>query len=280
MDYQLLDSGQFRKLEKFGDFVISRPAPFATWQPSQSVDIWRLADANYIKDKRGAGKWLSSKPDLEWQLTAEGLVFSLKLADSGQVGVFPDHAINWQWIADICQKAKRPINVLNLFAYTGGSTLAAVRGGANVTHVDSAKSVVNWAHDNLKLNGFGEDKVRWIVDDVLKFVKREIKRGRKYDGIILDPPSFGRGSKGEVWNIKKNLAELLDDLTKIMTDRPLFEILTAHSEDFNPNSMLKLLEYSQKGRGKIKTGPMELPKNSLTRRVVLGHYARWQPTFS
>ncbi|HSX12529.1 MAG TPA: class I SAM-dependent methyltransferase, partial [Rhabdochlamydiaceae bacterium] len=203
MSYSLLDSGNQQKLEKFGDFLIVRPCAQALWEPKLKEEVWAGADAHFSRD--GGNRWtLKRALPHSWQVELKGLLFKISPTDFGHLGIFPEHHLLWQWAAKQIRKEESP-QILNLFAYSGGATLALAKAGAQVCHLDASEKMVKWARENARLNQLDEAPIRWIVDDALKFLKRELKRGKRYDGIILDPPSFGRGNKGEVFKIEHDL---------------------------------------------------------------------------
>jgi 23S rRNA (cytosine1962-C5)-methyltransferase len=239
--YQLLDSGNFEKLEQAGPFRIRRPAPSAVWSPRFSKAEWANVDAHFVREKDN-GEWNIKNQKLkeEWDIEIQGITFHLKLTSFGHLGIFPEQLSNWKKIEEICLnrvRAKKSCKVLNLFAYTGGSTLFCAKAGAEVTHVDASRGSVNWASQNAQLSGLGEAKTRWIVDDVNEFVAREIRRGSKYDGIILDPPSYGRGSKNQIWKIEEHLGPYLLELKKVMSDDFSFLLLSSHTPGYTPISL-------------------------------------------
>lgn len=230
--YQLLDFGAGRKLERFGAYVIDRPSPAAASGSRNDPAAWARADARYERTAGRAGKWTFARQVAEtWPIHFGPMTLELKCTESGQVGLFPEQLGNWEWIADQVRAAGRTLKVLNLFAYTGASTLAAAAAGADVTHVDAVSSVVTWAHRNADLSTLEGGPIRWIVDDALKFAHRELKRGHRYDAVILDPPSYGHGPKGATWKLDRHLGELLDVCWKLTSDSRAFLLLTCHSGD-------------------------------------------------
>lgn len=278
--YQLLDSGRGSKLERVGPFVLVRPSPQAVWSPSLPDGRWQAADAVYIRSSSGGGKWKFNRPIPEkWAIEWNGCSFYIKATGFGHLGLFPEQQESWQWIRDRVKKEKKGMQVLNLFAYTGGSTLAAAAAGAEVCHVDASKGVVEWARENAALSGLGDRPVRWIVDDVKKFIIKEIRRGRKYEGIILDPPSFGRGSKGEVWKIEEDLPKLLMQCRELLTGDPSFILLSCHSPGFTPLVLQNLVaEVTGGTKGRIYGSEMSIPESESGRLLPSGSYARWSST--
>ena len=227
--YELLDFGRGRKLERFGRYLVDRPCPTAEDEtPQLSRDAWAQADARYEREEGRAGRWQQQKAlDDDWRVGSDGLLFRLRLTESGQVGIFPEQQENWKWILGQVAAAPKPAKVLNLFAYTGGSTLAAAAAGAEVVHIDASKTAVAWARQNAELSGLSAAPIRWIVEDVCTFVEREIRRGNKYHGVILDPPTYGHGPQGESWQIETHLGALLDCLPALTTGSA-FLVITSH----------------------------------------------------
>jgi len=230
-DYQLLDSGNGKTLERYGPYILIRPEPQVIWQKSLPKEKWQMADAIVQENQSEyGGQWHLYRPiPKSWQLSYRDLEFQVQLSSSRHIGVFPEQASHWDWISERIKKANKPLKVLNLFGYTGLATLAAAKAGAQVTHVDSSKHALTWANLNLKLSNLENASVRWIAEDALKFTEREARRGNRYDGLILDPPKFGRGSDGKVWDFYKNLPELLNACQKVLSDKPAFIVLTAYA---------------------------------------------------
>ena len=288
-EYQLLDSGNEQKLERVGDYTLIRPAPQAIWSPQLPPSAWKQADAIYRRGKgrdddeseSGRGKW-DWRNDIprSFPILFDNLSLEIKLTDFGHLGLFAEQQDNWQWMRDLIRSRMRAtndrnLNVLNLFAYTGGSTLAASQAGAHVVHLDAAKGVVDWARDNAKQSHLAERPIRWLVDDALKYVKREGRRNHIYQGIILDPPSFGRGPKGEVFKIERDLLPLLEACTEILADDALFVLYSCHTPGFTPltlrNQLTSVLSHR---RGSIEEGEMTIV-DSRERPLPSGVYARW-----
>ena len=232
-DYELLDSGDGRKLERFGKYVLARPCSQAMWRPKLSAADWERADASF--DREDGNRWHGrSNLPKEWQIETAGVRFRLGGTDFGHLGIFPEQRAQWRWLREhvgsaIASDGGRPLSVLNLFAYSGGSTMAAALGGAEVCHLDASKGMVEWARENARLNGLAERPIRWIVDDAHKFMKREIRRGRRYDAIILDPPTFGRGAGGEMYKIERDLKDTLSLVRDLLSDRPSFVLFSSHT---------------------------------------------------
>lgn len=269
--YRLIDAGNFRKLEQIGPYRIIRPSPQAVWRPDLKDAEWKKGiAAEFVRHSTGDGQWKIHDPKIKnpFQIKVEGISFVIKLTDFGHLGIFPEQYINWHRLAKVCRKESASLKVLNLFAYTGGSTLACCLGGAEVVHVDASKTSVAWARENAEASGLEERPTRWIVDDVKKFVAREIRRENRYHGIILDPPSYGRGSKGEVWKIELDLPDLIDDLSKILANDWKFVLLSSHSPGYTPIALQNLL-YQLKGSSSAEFLPEEMIKTADPRQVAL-----------
>ncbi|OGG35290.1 hypothetical protein A2363_02625 [Candidatus Gottesmanbacteria bacterium RIFOXYB1_FULL_47_11] len=264
-DYELLDSGNGMKLERFNSYTVARPDPRAIWKPTKSD--WQ-ADATHVNDK-----WdIKNTPPNPWTVSYKQLVFTLRPTSFKHVGVFPEQATNWTWLEQIIHGDN--LKVLNLFAYTGGATLSAASAGATVTHVDAAKSTIDWAHENVIASGLKNKPIRWIEEDAMKFVMRETKRGNTYDGVILDPPRFGRGSKGEIWKIEEDLPKLLTEIKKILAPTPKFILLNAYTADLSPIVLHHLMTDLTTG-GKITFGELTLKESTGGRLLPSGIFARW-----
>jgi 23S rRNA (cytosine1962-C5)-methyltransferase len=232
--YELLDFGEGRKLERFGRYLLDRPSPAAEGVAKTDPALWKKADARYEGSSHDRGAWHASTGfDMPWVVSAGNLKFELKLTDAGHLGLFPEQAESWQWIEDRLRLASRPVKLLNLFGYTGGSTLAAASREAEVAHVDAARGVVGWARRNARLSGLEAAPVRWIVEDALTFVRRELKRGSGYDAIVLDPPSYGHGPHGELWKLDQHLPELLAGCAELTAGRRQFLLLTCHTSGYD-----------------------------------------------
>lgn len=274
-DYELIDSGEGAKLEKFGGYTVARPDPRALWQRHASKDEWDAADATFVRTDPTEGDWqIKRKPPERWQVLYKNVTFILKPTSFKHVGVFPEQAVNWDWLSSVINGEK--MKVLNLFAYTGGSTIAAALAGAHVTHVDSVKSAIDWAKENARASKVPETAIRWIEDDAYKFVLREGRRGATYDGIIMDPPRFGRGTKGEVWKLHDKLFELLAACTAILSPNPRFIIINAYTADISSLVLNHLLEDMTKDfGGNVEFGELALKASSNGRLLPNGMVARW-----
>jgi len=277
--YELLDSGSFQKLERFGSVVLSRPCAQAVWQQTLAKADWQKVTATFFRDGGNQWRGRDNLPET-WAIEVDGTKFQLSSTDFGHLGIFPEQRDQWRRIREVCteyaKRHNRPARVLNLFAYSGGSTLAAALAGAEVCHVDASKGMVDWARKNAALNGLEEKPVRWIVDDVTKFLERELRRDRQYDLLILDPPSYGRGAKGEVFKIENDLPPLLSLLGKLMSPQPLGVLLSCHTPELTPISLHHLLQ-QQFGRngGKVEHGEMQLRGASGVLPVPSGSFAWW-----
>lgn len=243
-DYELLDCGDGRRLEKFSDVIIDRPAPQATWPKSTKVTLWESAQAYYDRPQKGNGRWRTDSvfPD-DWQMQVDDLTIELRASSNNQIGIFPEQLSNWRWLTKRLKQAKRPVVVLNAFAYTGVATLTASGAAKNVEvcHVDASKPAVAWARRNAKLSGLQDRPIRWITDDVMTFLKREVKRGRRYDAFILDPPAFGR-HQGISWQLKRDLPRLLEYVNQLLSESPCFVILSCHAPELTSNMLADIVE--------------------------------------
>ncbi len=267
-DFELVDANNGKRLERWGNVHLIRPDPQAIWNLKCDNKLWGRADAVYHRSNAGGGYWetLKKVPDV-WSINYGGLTFRLKPMGFKHTGLFPEQAVNWNLMSDLIENAGRPIKVLNLFAYTGGATLACLKAGASVTHVDASKGMVLWAKENAEASGLADKPVRWLVDDCKKFVEREIRRGNKYDAIVMDPPSYGRGPNGEVWKLENNLEELLKLTSQILSENPLFFLLNTYTAGMS-NTILNFLveEYIARKRGRVFTEEIGLP---ITNRSII-----------
>lgn len=267
--YALLDSGDGKKLERFGRYTLIRPASQAVWKP-QNPSLWKNADTTFTRDE--SNHW-SKKLSNSWEVELEGLTFKAEATDFGHVGLFPEHHRFWHWMQE---RGCNGLNVLNLFAYSGGATLAAARAGAEVCHVDASKGMVTWARENAALNHLENAPIRWIVDDAEKFMQREVRRGRCYDGIILDPPTFGRGARGEIFKIEEDVGQLLDLCRQLLSDRPKFILFSCHTPGFTPMVLEHLLSQHTSGlNGTIDSGEMFIEGEKDAFNLPSGCFARW-----
>ncbi|WP_159883131.1 class I SAM-dependent methyltransferase [Paenibacillus puerhi] len=278
-DYELLDTGEGEKLERWGNIVLRRPDPQIIWPLAKETADWRNADAHYHRSSSGGGQWEYKKQLPErWTIGYRDLSFHIKPTSFKHTGLFPEQAVNWAWMIDKIQGAGRMIRVLNLFAYTGGASVACAYAGAEVCHVDASKGVVTWAKENLHLSGLGDRPVRFITDDVFKFVQREQRRGSKYDAIIMDPPSYGRGPNGETWKLETNLYPFVESCMSIMTDKPLFMLINSYTTGISATVLKNVLSLSL-GRsygGSITCGEIGLPITASSLSLPCGILGRWE----
>ena len=240
-DYQVIDTSRGEKLESWGDYTLVRPDPQVIWNTKRTERGWKLPNAHYHRSEKGGGEWEFFDLPKQWQIHYKDLTFNLKPFNFKHTGLFPEQATNWDWFGNLIKNANRPIKVLNLFAYTGGATLAAAAAGANVTHVDASKGMVQWAKENAASSGLEDKPIRWLVDDCVKFVEREIRRGNTYDAIIMDPPSYGRGPKGEIWKIEESIHAFIQLCTKILSDDPLFFLVNSYTTGLAPAVLTYML---------------------------------------
>ncbi len=269
-DYELLDSGDGFKLERFGEFIISRPDPQALWGKKLSQKDWSDAHAHFDKSWKKKSKF-----DADWKINLEDLVFTLKLSSFKHVGVFPEQVENWKWIKNKIKQSGKKAKVLNLFGYTGGATLASLQVDTEVCHVDGSKVSIALAKENARLSGLSEKKVRWILDDVSKFVSREIKRGNKYDAVIMDPPAFGRGAKGEIWKIESGFVDLLKSVQKVLSDDPIFVLINGYASGYSHVAYENALKgvFGEKIKG-LESGELAIEESQNGRLLPAGIFAR------
>lgn len=275
-DYELIDSGDGMKLERFSTYIVARPDPRAVWKPQKSSSVWNTAHAQYIRSTKTEGHWqIKSPPPSPWLIRYRDMIFQLEPTAFKHIGIFPEQAVNWVWLENIVRK--QPLNILNLFAYTGAATITSARAGARVTHLDSVKSAITWAHENARINNVTEKQIRWIEDDAMKFVLREAKRGNMYDGIMLDPPRFGRGTKGEVWKLLDDLPQLLDACASILSPQPRFLLVNAYTADISAVALGQLVSSVLSNRGGLVTsGELALKESESDRLLPSGIFARWE----
>ena len=282
-EYKILDMADGQKLEKWGDIILSRPDPQIIWKNKSFHDKWNKINATYHRSKTGGGSWeFNKKMPNSWQIHYKKLTFNIKPMGFKHTGLFPEQAVNWDWminkIEEEKKKTKREIKVLNLFAYTGGATVACLSAGASVCHVDSSKGMTTWAKENVISSGLEKMQVRYIVDDVVKFVNREIRRGNKYDAIIMDPPSYGRGTKGEVWQFEDNIYDLVELCTKVLSDNPLFFLINSYTTGISSTVLNNILNLTvgKRYKGKQECGEIGLPMENSKLILPCGIYARWE----
>ncbi|WP_443770428.1 class I SAM-dependent methyltransferase [Anaerostipes sp.] len=277
-DYEVLDTSGGEKLERWGDYILVRPDPQVLWNTPKKLKQWKHPNGHYHRSSKGGGQWEFFDLPKKWDISYKNLKFHLQPFSFKHTGLFPEQAVNWDWFSEKIKNAGRPVKVLNLFAYTGGATLAAAAAGASVTHVDASKGMVNWAKENAQLSGLREKPIRWLVDDCVKFVEREIRRGNHYDGIIMDPPSYGRGPKGEIWKIEEKIYPFIQLCTKILSDDPIFFLINSYTTGLQPAVLSYMLETEVKSRfgGRVLSDEIGLPvsKNGLI--LPCGASGRWE----
>ena len=276
-DYELLDCGGGEKLERWGKYTLVRPDPQAIWTPPRRHPGWKRADARYTRSSTGGGQWDKAKLPERWQISYGDLTFNVKPMNFKHTGLFPEQAANWDFAREQITKAGRPVSVLNLFAYTGGATVACAAAGASVCHVDAARGMVAWARENAKSSGLEEAPIRWIVDDCAKFVEREIRRGRRYDAVIMDPPSYGRGPSGEIWKLEENLYPFVELVAGVLSDQPLFFLINSYTTGLAPSVLTYILETVVSGRhgGHTESAELGLPVTQTGLALPCGATGRW-----
>ena len=277
-DYKIIDMANGQKLEKWGNIILSRPDPQIIWKNKSYPEEWKKANAIYSRSKTGGGSWeYKTKLPSVWQVKYKDLIFNIKPMGFKHTGLFPEQSVNWDWMRKKIENANREIKVLNLFAYTGGATVACLASGASVTHVDSSKGMVTWAKENVTSSGLADKKVRFLVDDVVKFVNREIRRENKYDAIIMDPPSYGRGTNGEVWQFENNIYDLVNLCTSVLSDNPLFFLINSYTTGISSSVLTNILELtvSKKYKGCTEAGEVGIPMEKSKLILPCGIYGRW-----
>lgn len=280
-DYEVIDTSRGEKLERWGDYLLVRPDPQVIWDTPRTHKGWKKRNGHYHRSSRGGGEWEFFDLPQQWSVRYKQLTFNLKPFSFKHTGLFPEQAVNWEWFGNkIRQEIKntgRNIKVLNLFAYTGGATLAAASAGAAVTHVDASKGMVNWAKENAVSSGLGDAPIRWIVDDCVKFAEREIRRGNHYDGIIMDPPSYGRGPKGEIWKIEESIHPLIKLCVQLLSDDPLFFLINSYTTGLAPSVLTYMLSTElEKYHGTVQSDEVGLPVSSNGLVLPCGASGRWE----
>ncbi|MBQ4473319.1 MAG: class I SAM-dependent methyltransferase [Lachnospiraceae bacterium] len=279
-DYEVLDASCGERLERWGDYVLVRPDPQVIWQTPKKDPRWRKPNAHYHRSSKGGGEWEFFDLPQVWQIRYQELTFSLQPFSFKHTGLFPEQAVNWDWCGKLIRGAVskgREVKVLNLFAYTGGATVSAAAAGAKVTHVDASKGMVTWAKENAQASGLGDAPIRWLVDDCMKFVEREIRRGNRYDGIIMDPPSYGRGPKGEIWKIEDSIYPFLERCELLLSDDPLFFLINSYTTGLQPavlTYMLGEVIHAKRG-GTVMSDEIGLPVSGSGRILPCGASGRW-----
>lgn len=260
-DYTIIDTSSGEKLEMWGKYSLVRPDPQVIWKTDKKHPLWTRADASYKRSRSGGGAWNENRLPESWNIRYKDLTFLIKPTGFKHTGLFPEQAVNWDWFRSLIENAGRPVKVLNLFAYTGGATVAAAKAGASVCHVDASKGMVQCAKENARLSGLADAPIRYIVDDCKKFIEREIRRGNKYDGIIMDPPSYGRGPTGEVWKIEESIDDFVSLVSQVLSDKPLFFLLNSYTTGLSASTMKYITDSRllTKFRGKSEADELGLP---------------------
>ena len=276
-DYELLDASDGERLERWGKYILIRPDPQIIWKGVARHPAWNKADGVYRRSSNGGGGWVKQKTPESWDIAYGDLNFRLKPMGFKHTGLFPEQATNWDWFSSLIKNANRPIKVLNLFAYTGGATIAAAKAGAQVVHVDASKGMVAMAKENAAISGLGEAPIRYIVDDCKKFIEREIRRGNKYDGIIMDPPSYGRGPSGEVWKLEDSIDEFVGLASQVLSRDPLFFLINSYTTGLSPLTMSYILDLKVKSvyGGSIESGEIGLRVTQTGAVLPCGASTRW-----
>ena len=277
-DYEVIDTSKGEKLERWGKYILLRPDPQVLWDTPKKNPAWKHLNAHYHRSKKCGGEWEFFDLPEQWSIHYRDLTFHLKPFSFKHTGLFPEQAANWDWFSDLIKNANRPVKVLNLFAYTGGATCAAAKAGASVTHVDASKGMVTWAKENAQASGLADAPIRWIVDDCVKFVEREIRRGNHYDAIIMDPPSYGRGPKGEIWKIEEKIHPFIALCEKLLSDDPLFFLVNSYTTGLAPAVLTYLIstEVVTKHGGTVTSDEIGLPVSSNGLILPCGAAGRWQ----
>lgn len=277
-DYEVIDCSRGEKLERWGKYLLIRPDPQVIWDTPREHRGWKKPNGHYHRSSKGGGEWEFFDLPQQWSIKYGSLTFQLKPFSFKHTGLFPEQAANWDWFGEKIRNAGRPVKVLNLFAYTGGATLAAAAAGASVTHVDASKGMVGWAKENAKASGLENAPIRWIVDDCVKFVEREIRRGNHYDAIIMDPPSYGRGPKGEIWKIEESIHPLVKLCASLLSDEPLFYLINSYTTGLAPSVLSYMLgtEVAKRYGGTVLADEVGLPVSSNGLVLPCGSSGRWE----
>lgn len=276
-DYEVIDTSNGEKLERWGNYILLRPDPQVIWNTPPKAKEWKKLNGHYHRSSKGGGEWEFFDLPTEWSIRYHDLTFRLKPFSFKHTGLFPEQAVNWDWFREIIQKSGRPVKVLNLFAYTGGATLAAARAGASVTHVDASKGMVTWAKENAAASGLSDAPIRYLVDDCVKFVEREIRRGNTYDGIIMDPPSYGRGPKGEIWKMEDCIYSFIELTSRLLSREPLFFLINSYTTGLQPAVLSYLLNsvITPKHGGCVCSSEIGLPVRESGLILPCGASGRW-----
>lgn len=276
-DYEVLDTSSGEKLERWGDYILVRPDPQVIWNTPHGHAGWSHKNGHYHRSAKGGGEWEFFDLPQEWTIHYRELTFHLKPFSFKHTGLFPEQAVNWDWFSRMIREAHRPVKVLNLFAYTGGATVSAAAAGASVTHVDASKGMVTWAKENAVSSGLEDAPIRWLVDDCVKFVEREIRRGNKYDGIIMDPPSYGRGPKGEIWKIEESIFPFIELCSKLLSDEALFLLINSYTTGLQPAVLSYMLNtvLTRRLGGQVEAEEIGLPVTESGLVLPCGASGRW-----
>lgn len=276
-DYEVIDTSNGEKLERWGNYILLRPDPQVIWNTPPKAKEWKKLNGHYHRSSKGGGEWEFFDLPTEWSIRYHDLTFRLKPFSFKHTGLFPEQAVNWDWFREIIQKSGHPVKVLNLFAYTGGATLAAARAGASVTHVDASKGMVTWAKENAAASGLSDAPIRYLVDDCVKFVEREIRRGNTYDGIIMDPPSYGRGPKGEIWKMEDCIYSFMELTSRLLSKEPLFFLINSYTTGLQPAVLSYLLNsvITPKHGGCVCSSEIGLPVRESGLILPCGASGRW-----
>ncbi len=277
-DYELLDCSGGEKLERWGRYLLVRPDPQVIWETPKKHPGWSDPHARYARSSSGGGKWHNNNLPESWRIKYGKLTFNVKPMNFKHTGLFPEQAVNWDYIERKIRAANRPVNVLNLFAYTGGATAAAAAAGASVCHVDAARGMVSWARENLRSSGLEDKPVRWIVDDCVKFIEREIRRGRRYDAVIMDPPSYGRGPSGEVWKLENDLFRFVSLCARVLSDDPVFAVINSYTTGLSASTLTYISEtvFTRAFGGRSESSELGLPVVSSGLNLPCGATCRWE----
>lgn len=277
-DYELLDCSGGERLERWGRYNLIRPDPQVIWDTPRRHPGWKNAHARYLRSSTGGGQWEKNKLPESWQIAYGDLTFNVKPMNFKHTGLFPEQAVNWDWITEKIKKAGRPVQVLNLFAYTGGATIAAAAAGAGVCHVDAARGMVSWARENARASGLEDKPIRWIVDDCAKFIDREIRRGRRYDAVIMDPPSYGRGPSGEVWKLEDDLFDFIKLCTGVLSEDALFAVINSYTTGLSASTLTYIAEtlITKRFGGRSESRELGLPVTESGLYLPCGATCRWE----
>lgn len=276
-DYEIIDCSKGEKLERWGEYILLRPDPQVLWDLPRKNPAWKKLNGHYHRSNKGGGEWEFHDLPKQWTINYRELTFHLKPFTFKHTGLFPEQAVNWDWFSEKIKKANRPVKVLNLFAYTGGATLAAAKAGAQVTHVDASKGMVGWGKENAVASGLEDAPIRWLVDDCVKFVEREIRRGNKYDGIIMDPPSYGRGPKGEIWKLEEKIHPFIALTSQLLSEDALFFLVNSYTTGLAPSVLTYMIgtQVQKKFGGQVVSEEIGLPVKESGLILPCGASGRW-----